>query len=63
MGLGIRELSMNPQSMPAIKNTIRNLENKDCRLFTEELLQKSSTQDVMQAISQRYGKLMETDFA
>jgi phosphoenolpyruvate-protein kinase (PTS system EI component) len=54
---------MNPQSMPAIKNTIRNLENKDCRLFTEELLQKSSTQDVMQAISQRYGKLMETDFA
>ncbi|TWI65746.1 phosphoenolpyruvate--protein phosphotransferase [Desulfobotulus alkaliphilus] len=62
MGLGIRELSMNPQSIPAIKDMIRNMEGHECRLFTESLLEKSQTQEVMDAISLKYGKFMQTDF-
>lgn len=63
MGLGIRELSMNPQSMPAIKNMIRHLNSRECRLFTEDLLQKITTQDVAQTLSRKYGKLTTTDFS
>ncbi|MCW7752772.1 phosphoenolpyruvate--protein phosphotransferase [Desulfobotulus sp. H1] len=63
LGLGIRELSMNPQSIPAIKNMIRHMESHDCRTFTEGLLQKSHTYQVMEAISEKYGKFMQTDFS
>lgn len=62
IGLGIHELSMTPQSIPTVKNIIRNLNGADCKNFTESLLHKTSTEAVTQAITEKYGRILESEF-
>jgi len=45
LGLGLDELSMNPQSIPAVKSMIRSLKLKDTRQRVKNVLELSSAAD------------------
>lgn len=63
IGMGMNELSMNPQSIPAVKNMVRHLNTHDCRTFLEEILQEPTTEAVTRLLKERYGNLVESDYA
>ena len=57
LGLGIDELSMNPQSIPAVKNMIRSLKVEDARHFTKEALKQTTTMDVIKLVEASFGEM------
>jgi phosphoenolpyruvate-protein phosphotransferase (PTS system enzyme I) len=58
LGLGIDELSMNPQSIPAVKNMIRSLKVEDTRLFIKEALKLNTTIDVIKLVEATFGEML-----
>lgn len=50
VGLGIETLSMNPSTIPVIKNVIRSLRYKDCRKMIETALEKKTAQEIEEFI-------------
>lgn len=46
LGLGLEIFSMNPSSIPIIKNVIRSVRYKDCRRIAEIALQKKTAQEI-----------------
>lgn len=46
LGLGLEVFSMNPSSIPVVKNVIRSLRYKDCRRIAEIALQKKTAQEI-----------------
>jgi phosphotransferase system enzyme I (PtsI) len=46
IGLGLEEFSMNPSSIPVIKNIVRSVRYKDCRRIAEMALQKKTAQEI-----------------
>jgi phosphotransferase system enzyme I (PtsI) len=50
VGLGIETLSMNPSTIPVIKNIIRSLRFKDCRRMIETALEKKTAQEIEEFI-------------
>ncbi len=59
LGLGLDAVSMNPISIPQIKNVVRTLSLKECKLLAQEALRQSTAEDVMKLIEQTYGKSFE----
>ncbi len=57
LGLGIDELSMNPQSIPAVKNMIRSLKVEDARCFIKEALKQTTTMDVIKLVEASFGEM------
>ncbi|MDP2646818.1 MAG: phosphoenolpyruvate--protein phosphotransferase [Desulfobacterales bacterium] len=55
LGLGLDELSMNPQSIPAVKNIIRSLTVEDTRLFLRDVLKQKSAADITDLVQKKYG--------
>ncbi len=58
LGLGIDELSMNPQSIPAVKNMIRSLKMEDLKQFTKEILIRTTTGEVIKIVEASFGNLI-----
>jgi phosphotransferase system enzyme I (PtsI) len=58
LGSGIDELSMNPQSIPAIKRMIRSLKLEGTQGFMQEVLKQATVADVEKLVNQAYGKLV-----
>ncbi|MFO7666289.1 MAG: phosphoenolpyruvate--protein phosphotransferase [Desulfobacterales bacterium] len=58
LGLGIDELSMNPQSIPAVKNMIRSLKVEDARRFIKEALKQTTTMDVIKLVEASFGEML-----
>ena len=58
LGVGIDELSMNPQSIPAVKSIIRSMKLKDARLFIKDVLKKSSSTEIVQLVQDTYGDIL-----
>ncbi|MCD6224335.1 MAG: phosphoenolpyruvate--protein phosphotransferase [Deltaproteobacteria bacterium] len=58
LGLGMDELSMSPQSMPAVKSMIRSLNIQDTKLFLEEVLKKVTAFEVAKLLEETYGILV-----
>ncbi|MDA3821947.1 MAG: phosphoenolpyruvate--protein phosphotransferase [Bacteroidales bacterium] len=58
LGIGIDGLSMNPQSIPAVKNIIRNITIKNARLFIKDVLKKSSSAEIVQMVQDTYGDIL-----
>lgn len=58
LGLGIDEFSMNPQSIPAVKNMIRSLKAEDAKLFVKEALRQSTTLDVIKLVESSFGEMI-----
>jgi phosphoenolpyruvate-protein phosphotransferase (PTS system enzyme I) len=46
LGLGLEIFSMNPSSIPVIKNVIRSVRYKDCRRIAEMALNKKTAQEI-----------------
>jgi len=58
LGLGIDELSMNPQSMPRAKRVIRSLSVSDARSLAREALKKKTARGVFKIIQSAYGDII-----
>jgi phosphotransferase system enzyme I (PtsI) len=56
IGLGINELSMNPQSIPAAKCFIRELSLEQTQAFTHEVFKLDTRDKVIKLIFDTYGK-------
>lgn len=50
VGLGLEIFSMNPSSIPVVKNVIRSVRYKDCRRIAELALQKKTAQEIEEFI-------------
>lgn len=58
LGLGIDELSMSPQSIPAVKTMIRLLNSNQTRAFIPKILDMKTTTEVIEAVEREYGDLI-----
>ncbi len=57
LALGLEELSMNPQSIPAVKRMVRSLKAEKCAPFLEEALRLKTARDVMNLLRAAYGEI------
>jgi phosphotransferase system enzyme I (PtsI) len=58
LGLGMDELSMNPQSIPHIKRVIRSLSMGDARSFIGEALKMRTARGVFGLVREVYGDIL-----
>jgi phosphotransferase system enzyme I (PtsI) len=58
LGLGIKRLSMNPQSIPAVKKLIRALNAEDAKGFIKDVLKETSETGVLELVFQTYGSTL-----
>jgi phosphotransferase system enzyme I (PtsI) len=58
LGLGLDELSMNPQSIPAVKSMVRSLNIEDIKLFMQDVLKQTSATAVMKLVQDTYGAIL-----
>jgi len=58
MGLGMDELSMNPQAIPMAKNVIRSLSAAETRPFLENVLMQTTAGDVENLVRDAYGEII-----
>jgi phosphotransferase system enzyme I (PtsI) len=58
MGLGLDELSMNPQAIPMAKNVIRTLSAAETRPFLETALMQATAGDVEDLVRDAYGEII-----
>ncbi len=58
LGLGMDELSMNPQSMPAVKKVIRSLKMADIPPFMNEIFSKTTVKGVLDLVKATYGSIL-----
>ena len=58
LGLGMDELSMNPQTIPDIKRIIRSLNVGDTRTFIKEVLKQTTAKRTFELIKDTYGSIL-----
>jgi phosphotransferase system enzyme I (PtsI) len=58
LGIGMDELSMNPQSIPDIKRVIRTLNVADTRSFMKEVLKQTTAKSTFELIRDTYGNIL-----
>ncbi|NNF97954.1 MAG: phosphoenolpyruvate--protein phosphotransferase [Desulfobacteraceae bacterium] len=58
LGLGLDELSMNPQSIPAAKAMIRALDSQQVKPFIDDMLRRNTAAGIVKLINDTYGKLI-----
>ena len=58
LGLGMDELSMNPQTIPDIKRVIRALNVADTRSFIKEVLTQTTAKSAFELIKATYGSIL-----
>jgi len=59
LGLGLDNISMNPISIPAIKNLVSSLSFQECRCFVKEVLKQVTASDVHDLVLNTYGESLE----
>ena len=58
LGLGMDELSMNPQTIPDIKRVIRSLNVADTRSFMKDVLKQNTAKSTFELIKEAYGSIL-----
>jgi len=58
LGLGIDELSMNPQSIPAVKSMIRELKVEDSKAFLKDVLKRKTASEVEELVRNTFGNII-----
>ncbi|MFC1816798.1 putative PEP-binding protein [Thermodesulfobacteriota bacterium] len=58
LGLGMDELSMNPQTIPTVKSMIRSLKMTDAQLFVKDVLKQSTAADIENLVQDTYGSIL-----
>ena len=59
LGLGLDELSMNPQSIPQVKRVIRSLNIKDARAFVQDVLKRKTAKEIFELVQDVYGDILK----
>lgn len=62
LGIGLDELSMNPQSIPHIKRVIRSLSLSDAQTFMQEVLNKRTARGVFGVLKEAYGEILNNRY-
>jgi phosphotransferase system enzyme I (PtsI) len=63
LGLGLEIFSMNPSSIPVIKNVIRSVRYRDCRRIAEIALQKKTAQEIEEFVIESVAMRFPEGFA
>ena len=58
LGLGVEELSMNPQSIPVVKNAIRSIDAADLEAFMQKVMQLERIEAVQELLEQYFGDVV-----
>jgi phosphotransferase system enzyme I (PtsI) len=58
LGIGMDELSMNPQTIPDIKRVIRSLNVEEARSFLQDVLKQTTARDTFELIKAAYGSIL-----
>lgn len=58
LGMGLKELSTNPQIIPVIKSAIRLLNVDETRQFVDKLLKQNTTEKIEALLESTYGELL-----
>jgi len=58
LGLGLDGLSMNPQSIPAVKRMVRMISYRDARRFMKDVLEQTSTDTIAEMVRHNFGSLL-----
>ena len=58
LGIGMEELSMNPQTIPDIKRVIRSLNVGDARSFLQDVLKQTTAKATFELIKATYGSIL-----
>lgn len=58
LGLGIEKLSVNPQSIPVVKNIIKSLDAKNAKLFIKKVLKETTDTGVAELVLSTYGTIL-----
>ncbi len=58
LGMGFDELSMNPQSIPAVKRMIRSIDAKDAKQLVADVLRLRRSKDVIRLVEEAYGSIV-----
>jgi len=58
LGMGMDELSMNPQTIPDIKRVIRSLNVADTRSFLQDVLKQKTARSTFDLIKATYGSIL-----
>jgi phosphoenolpyruvate-protein phosphotransferase (PTS system enzyme I) len=61
LGLGLSELSTNPQAIPIVKNAVRMLNLQETRGFVEKILTLSTIDDIDHMVNRMYGDLLNNN--
>ena len=62
LGLGLDELSMNPQSIPEIKRVIRTLNIRDAQDFVQQALKKKTARGVFGLVKEAFGDILDNRY-
>jgi phosphoenolpyruvate-protein phosphotransferase (PTS system enzyme I) len=62
LGMGMDELSMNPQSIPAVKRVIRSLKVSESKRFLKKALKKKIGAEVMSLLKMNYEDIFTESF-
>ncbi len=60
LGLGVDELSMNPQAIPQVKNAIRSISTDDVRGFLDQLMQLTTPEAVQELLEATFDRVVST---
>jgi phosphotransferase system enzyme I (PtsI) len=58
MGLGVDEMSVNPQFIPTIKRMVRDLKLQDARQFVKTVLSATTTGEITEMVQAAYGEIL-----
>ncbi len=58
LGLGVDELSMNPQAIPVVKNAVRSINTGDLRDFMDALMRKTTADEVQVLVERHFGSVV-----
>ena len=58
LGLGIDELSMNPQSIPAAKSMIRALKVENARAFMKDVFKQNTASEIEELVKETFGRIL-----
>ena len=58
LGMGLQELSTNPQAIPIIKNAIRMLSQKESSRFLDKVLEQTTVEQIENMVRDTYGDLL-----
>ncbi len=58
MGVGLTQLSMNPMSIPVIRQMVTRLDTGEAKDFVDKVIQMGQVSEIIASVKQQYGKVL-----